>query len=212
MKNVIKCIDKIYEDIFQPATPEELAGRDKDRVKVLVQELISREDCTKNADGSYSFTGKVDLRDMNLTALPIKFDVVDGNFNCSHNQLTSLEGAPSNVGGYFDCIDNQLTSLEGAPSSVSDTFNCNHNKLTSLEGAPSTVGGGFNCSNNQLTSLEGAPSTVGGCGFDCQRNQLTSLVGAPTNVSGGFYCYDNKVQFTKEDVRKVSNVKGDIIV
>ena len=36
-----------------------------------------------------------------------------GDFSCSDNQLTSLEGAPASVGGNFNCSDNQLTSLEG---------------------------------------------------------------------------------------------------
>jgi len=58
--------------------------------------------------------------------------------------------------GYFNCSNNNLTSLEGAPSSVSGYFDCSHNKLTSLEGAPSSVsgiGGDFDCSRNNLTSL-----------------------------------------------------------
>jgi hypothetical protein len=190
VKHVLNKITTIYEDIFQPATPEELAGRDKDRVKVFVQELIEREDCTKNNDGSYSFTGNIDLNGMNLTALPIKFGTVDGHFYCSGNELTSLEGAPSTVGRYFSCSNNQLTSLEGAPS---------------------TIGGDFSCSYNQLTSLVGAPSTIGGY-FRCSYNQLTSLVGAPSTVGRYFSCRYNKVKFTEEDVRKVSNVKGEIIV
>jgi len=57
-----------------------------------------------------------------------------GNFNCSFNQLTSLEGAPGSVGGYFYCARNQLTSLEGAPVSVGDNFSCSDNQLTSLTG------------------------------------------------------------------------------
>jgi hypothetical protein len=169
MKHLLNKITTIYEDIFQPATPEELAGRDKDRVKILIRELISRDDCTKNNDGSYSFTGGVDLRDMDLTALPIKFGKVDGYFICNNNRLHSLEGAPITVGGNFYCGDNQLTSLKGAPSKVDGDFKCYYNQLTSLEGAPSTV-------------------------------------------NGYFWCNNNKVQFTKEDVRKVSNVKGIIFV
>jgi hypothetical protein len=77
-----------------------------------------------------------------------------GDFGCSYNQLTSLEGAPSSVGGGFNCSYNQLTSLEGAPSSVGGNFYCSDNQLTSLEGAPSSVSGYFNCSINRLTSLK----------------------------------------------------------
>ena len=113
-------------------------------------------------------------------------------FYCSHNNLTSLEGAPASVDGYFWCSNNQLTSLEGAPSSVDGNFNCSVNQLTSLEGAPASVGGYFNCSFNQLTTLEGAPSSVGG-DFWCSYNKLTSLEGAPSSVGGYFNCSFNQL-------------------
>ena len=89
-------------------------------------------------------------------------------------------------------------------------IDCSNNNLTSLEGAPSTVGGGFYCQNNDLTSLEGAPSTVGN--FYCSNNNLTSLEGAPSTVGGGFHCSKNTKKFTKEEVKAVSKVKGDIYV
>ena len=127
-----------------------------------------------------------------LTSLEGAPSSVGGDFLCYDNKLTSLEGAPSSVGGDFWCSYNQLTSLEGAPSSVGGDFSCSYNKLTSLEGAPSSVGGDFWCSNNQLTSLEGAPSSVGG-DFSCSNNQLNSLEGAPTSVGSGFYCSNNQL-------------------
>jgi len=36
-----------------------------------------------------------------------------GNFACSTNKLTALEGAPASVGGNFGCSSNKLTTLEG---------------------------------------------------------------------------------------------------
>jgi hypothetical protein len=43
--------------------------------------------------------------------------VVDGDFNCEYNLLTSLEGAPQEVGGYFICDEFKLErgewNLEG---------------------------------------------------------------------------------------------------
>jgi hypothetical protein len=81
-------------------------------------------------------------------------DYEGGDFYCSHNKLTSLDGAPSHVGGDFNCYNNELTSLAGAPSHVDGYFNCASNELTSLEGAPSHVGGAFYCYSNKLTSLK----------------------------------------------------------
>ena len=74
---------------------------------------------------------------------------VGGDFDCHHNQLTSLEGAPEEVGGHFDCQDNQLINLKGAPKQVKVYFDCQGNQLTSLEGAPE-VGGYFYCYKNPL--------------------------------------------------------------
>jgi len=117
----------------------------------------------------------------------IKFNKVSGNFSCSEEKLTSLEGAPQKVGGDFNCSWNKLTSLAGGPKEVGGDFNCEYNKLTSLEGAPKKVGGDFICLNNSLTNLEGAPQEVGGV-FNCSGNNLTSLKGAPQEVGEYFYC------------------------
>jgi len=82
------------EDIFKPYTEEEL-------IKLRLK------DCTKNPDGTYSCDGDVDLSEMSLTKLPVRFKEVGGSFNCFNNNLTTLEGAPEKVGGYFDCSHNK---------------------------------------------------------------------------------------------------------
>ena len=69
--------------------------------------------------------GDLDLSDKKLEELPDLSKVtVEGNFNCSANHLTSLEGAPKEVGGDFYCSYNQLTSLKGAPEKVGGDFGC----------------------------------------------------------------------------------------
>ncbi len=89
--------------------------------------------------------GYLNLRQMSLNKLPdiLKNVNVGGSFNCSVNNLTSLENAPKSVDGDFYSSANQLTSLVGAPKSVGGDFYCSYNLLTSLEGAPETVGGDF---------------------------------------------------------------------
>ena len=103
--------------------------------------------------------GNVDLTSLYFKRLPdiLKDITVSGNFGCSYNNLTSLEGAPSNVGRFFDCNYNNLTSLTGAPSNVGGFFHCGHNKLISLIGAPKSVGGHFHCFDNsvQFTEAQG---------------------------------------------------------
>jgi len=129
---------------------------------------------TFNDDFSIDVNGSVNLYKRRLTILPIKFRNVSGYFDCSYNNLTSLEGSPKTVGDDFACNENKLTSLLGCPETVGDYFHCDYNKLTSLEGSPKTIDGSFDCRNNDLTSLLGCPKTIGGS-FDCRNNELTSL-------------------------------------
>ena len=124
-----------------------------------------------NSDGNIDVSGNINLSNMSLTKLPIKFSRVTGWIDLSHNNLTTLKGAPISVGGNFYCSFNKLTTLEGVPREVSGLFSCSYNNLTTLKGAPREVGGGFYCNNNKLTTLEGCPR----------------------EVSGDFYCYDNNL-------------------
>ena len=89
---------------------------------------------TINPDGSVDVNSNVDLSDMNLTELPLKFNKVSGYFDCGNNQLTTLEGCPKEVSGSFSCYGNQLTTLVGCPEKVGGSYNCYINKLTSLDG------------------------------------------------------------------------------
>jgi hypothetical protein len=141
-------------------------------------------------------SGYFNCGDNQLTTLEGSPSEVDGHFDCGGNQLTTLEGSPSRVGRGFDCSGNQLTSLKGLPSSVDGSFDCSGNQLTTLEGSPGEVSGDFRCSGNQLTTLEGSPSRVAG-GFGCGNNQLTTLEGSPSRVGGNFYCYENPLKSLK---------------
>ena len=74
------------------------------------------------------------------------------------------------------------------------------------------VKGDFNCSwCDLLESLKGVPEVVERV-FSCRLTSITSLEGCPKVVGGNFVCNDCETVFTEEDVRKVSKVKGDIIV
>jgi hypothetical protein len=104
----------------------------------------------------------VELFSLSLKKIPFTFGVVNGVFNCSSNQLTTLEGCPTQVDGNFHCFNNKLTSLEGCPAQVSGDFNCSYNQLTSLIGCTKEIGKSFNCFNNKLISLDGCPTKIGG--------------------------------------------------
>lgn len=74
--------------------------------------------------------GNVDISDRRLEEIPVRFSVVTGSFNCSHNQLVSLNNCPRVIGKDFICDGNiHLKSLEGHPSAVGGLFSCKHNSL-----------------------------------------------------------------------------------
>ena len=173
-----------------------------------------------NKDGKFevSVNGNVEVKNKNIISLTNGIFIwtnIKGNFICEYcTSLTSLEGAPKEVGGDFDCeYCTSLISLKGAPKKVGGDFSCfSCHSLTSLEGAPEVVGG-FDCAYCKLlTSLEGAPKKVSG-GFYCNNcNSLISLKGAPKKVSGNFACGSCGIEFTIDDVKKVSNVEKMIRV
>jgi hypothetical protein len=144
--------------------------------------------------GLVDVDGDFDCSEKGLTDFGgIRFGKVSGNFFCSFNSLTSLDGSPEEVSYGFYCNGNKLTSLKGSPKRVGGDFFCQDNRLTSLEGAPSSeVSGNFYCYINDLTSLKGSPRKVGG-NFYCNNNKLTTLKGSPKEVDGNFICFDNKL-------------------
>ena len=167
----------------------------KDVPLTYIHGVCSKYDIKKytiNDDYSIDVDGDVvNISNGTLTKIPLKFNIVSGFFNCSLNQLTTLEGCPRSV-NHFNCSFNKLTTLEGGPESVGGDFHCGDNKLTTLLGSPKSVGGNFSCSYNNLTTLEGSPKKVGG-GFYCSSNKLTTLKGGPESVGGDFSCRGNKL-------------------
>jgi hypothetical protein len=154
------------------------------------------ENWTLNSSGLVDVDGDVNLAYQGLSKLPLKFGRVTGNFWCSYNQLTSLEGCPKEIGEDFSCHNNNLTSLEGCPTEIGGDFFCSYNQLTTLEGCPTEIGGSFWCSKNQLTSLEGCPPEIRG-NFWCQNNKLTSLENCPKEIGGNFSCHTNQLTSLK---------------
>ena len=130
---------------------------------------------TINEDGSIDVNDNVWLNSKGLTELPLVFNKVNGDFNCSGNQLTTLKGCPRWVGGYFYCDFNDLTSLEFSPEYVGGSFGCTDNDLTDLVGSPKEVGGYFYCASNQnLVNPKGYSEKIGKR-LVCPDTQLGSI-------------------------------------
>ncbi len=134
----------------------------------------------QNDDFSFDVFTNVEISNMGLEEIPIKFGRVDGDFNCQNNQLKSLVNSPDIVGGNFDCSNNKLTTLKHSPSRVEGSFYTNNNKLTTLEGCEEIdIRGNFYVGGNKLTSLVGSPITFAGQNFDFQCNDIRDMKGFP---------------------------------
>ena len=110
---------------------------------------------TINSDNSVDVDGDVYLWYKKLKSIPLNFNIVNGYFACSDNNLTSLKGCPVRVGNEFYCYNNQLTSLQYSPQYMENgDFSCRMNKIESLQYCTELIRGNFWCYNNKLTSLE----------------------------------------------------------
>jgi len=141
---------------------------------------------------------------------------IDVNSNCTINLKDSENILPdfiqfNIINGFFNCSSNNMISLKGCPREVKGSFNCECNKLKSLEFGPSIVGKNFNCYNNKLKSLKGAPAIING-EFNCNFNDISTLDGAPNHIEGNMiiYKYQNPIMSELEEYQK-NNVKGKII-
>ena len=103
--------------IFESASPNFPTTREE---VIQVCKRYGIEDYTINDDLSIDVDGDVELYRQRLEYLPLKFNYVDGNFNCSNNKLKTLEGSPKTVGGNFDCSYNKLKGLEHFPEVSGD--------------------------------------------------------------------------------------------
>jgi len=156
-----------------------------------IESYTVSEDLYVTVHGNVNLAGKIEEKE-----LPVKFDVVDGYFNISNNNLETLEGCPTKVAKDFNCSHNKITTLFGGPAVVGD-FDCSFNKIkNNLSYGPKEVYGYYNCSNNHLSSIDGAPRSIVEY-FNCSVNFLTSLKGGPKYVDGYFDCSQNRLETLK---------------
>jgi len=121
--------------------------------------------------------------------------IIEGDVDLGKLYLTELfDLSDVEVTGYFNCSENNLTSLEGSPHTVGTWFNCDGNNLTSLEGSPHTVGGDFDCDRNPLRSLKGIPEYIGGNFYIdilLKQNFTEDYIRNLSNIQGNVRYIDN---------------------
>lgn len=95
------------------------------------------------------------IRRVHLDSLEHSPQEVNGEFDCSFNDLKTLKFGPKTVKGSFDCESNLLKSLEHCPTEIEGDFICTHNHLTSLRDIHkqlTKMNGVFSANNNPIKS------------------------------------------------------------
>lgn len=78
---------------------------------ILIDNYFINQDGSIDVEGNVKFSENMDF----LKELPLKFNKVSGDFDCSKLSLESLKGSPVEVGSTFNCSYNQLSTLEHLP-------------------------------------------------------------------------------------------------
>lgn len=146
-----------------------------------------------NDDLTVDVFHSVILNNKKFRNLPVHFNSIQGDFECSHSYLTSYVGMPKYVGGSFSISsktpDKAPKTLEHCPEFVGLSYDCSACGLTSLVGAPKEIGfklrnnsnwdGRFVCSINNLNNFTGFPEIVNGPIWCSNNKELTSIIGLP---------------------------------
>lgn len=114
-----------------------------------IKNYIINDDLTIDVDDNVSICNS------GLAFIPLKFNIVKGDFHIDVNKITSLYGSPRVVNGDFNCSFNKLESLEYFPEYVEGDIFCSSNKLVTLKHIPFNFKNGLYCSDNCLISTMG---------------------------------------------------------
>ncbi len=83
---------------------------------------------TKN--GEYNTRVDIDMENMGISEIPIKFKKCKKYFSCGHNNLTTLKNCPDWVGGEFFINNNNLENLDYFPQHIGSKIYLQGNNLT----------------------------------------------------------------------------------
>lgn len=129
-------------------------------------------------DGKISISGPVlffECSGENITSLDISKNSQLKVLDCSQNSLTSLDVSKNTNIGTLNCSNNNLSSLSISKNTVLSILKCSDNRIASLDLSKNTELFELRCSNNKLTSLDLSKHNRLQ-EVHCDNNQLSSLV------------------------------------
>ena len=113
-------------------------------------------------------------------------------FECSGENITSLDISKNSQLKVLDCSQNSLTSLDVSKNTTIGTLNCSNNNLSSLSISKNTVLSILKCSDNRIASLDLSKNT-GLFELRCSNNKLTSLDLSKHNRLQEVHCDNNQL-------------------
>ena len=200
MRKLSKITESIWSDMQDRSAGDTVRKEDQWKID-LIKEFIERHhlkenDYHINADCSLDIHRNimikpVDILDVKEGKLPFKFGRVDGTMWLNGLGLKTLENCPSEVTGDFVIYENKLENFIGGPENVGGDFAANMNlSLKSLDGSPKKVGGKYSI----LTCMS-----------------IKDISGISPEIEGDLEIPKIlKYEFSDDDFRQYSNIKGEI--
>jgi hypothetical protein len=204
--HLIKYNQKTKYFVFQDGNYNNIRKAIQDPFKIqYIHHIMDKIDVSKykiNVDFTVDVEGDVDLSQIRLSKIPIKFGMVKGNFDCSHNKLTNLVNCPDKIMGFFNCAGNNIHTLIGGPTYIGKGYYCEDNSLEDLQGYPKHCLIYFNCSWNKIKTLEGLPEELNVGLFDISYNKLKNLKNGPKKTKN-FDCSNNLIETLEDGIKEI---------
>ena len=200
MRKLSKITESIWSDM-QDRSAGDVVRKEDQWIIDLIKEFIERHhlrenDYHINADCSLDIYRNIAVEPFDILAtkegkLPFKFGRINGTMWLNGLGLKTLENCPKEVTDDFVIYDNNLDNFIGGPEIVGGDFAANMNlSLKSLDGSPKKVGGKYSI----LTCMS-----------------IKDISGISPEIGGNLEIpKKTKFEFSDDDFRKYSNIKGEI--
>ena len=197
MRKLSKITESIWSDMQDRSSGDVVRKEDQWKID-LIKEFIERhhleeKDYHINADYSLDIHRNIMVKPFDLVdrKLPFKFGKIDGTIWLSDLNLDTLENCPKEVTGDFVIYVNKLENFIGGPEIVGGDFAANMNlSLKSLDGSPKKVGGKYSI-------------------LSCRY--IEDISGISPEIEGDLEIpKKSKIEFSDDDFRRYSNIKGNI--
>ena len=200
MRKLSKITESIWSDM-QDRSAGDVVRKEDQWIIDLIKEFIERHhlrenDYHINADCSLDIYRNIAIEPFDILVikegkLPFKFGRVDGTMWLNSLDLKTLENCPKEVTGDFVIYENKLENFIGGPEIVGGDFAANMNlSLKSLDGSPKKVRGKY---------------SILLCRFIEDISGISPEIGGDLEIPK-----KPKFEFSDDDFRKYSNIKGEI--